>query len=51
MRYIDHLKKTVIANYLFREILRQEIPVKGKFVIEVELSKGEVKKLNFKKEG
>ena len=51
MKYIDQLKKTIIANYLFREIMKQEIPTKGKFVMEVELSRGEVKNLIFTKEG
>ena len=49
MKYIDQLKKTVIANFLFREIMKQEIPTKGVFTMEVTLSRGEVKKLEFKK--
>ena len=50
MKYTTQLEKTKIANKLFREISAQEIPAKSTVYIKIEISKGEVKEIEFKKE-
>ena len=50
MRVIDVLQKTVIGNYILREIVRQEIPTSCTLDIRVTLKGGEVKNLEFIKE-
>lgn len=49
MRCIDQLTKTSLANQIFREVNKQDIPAKGKFIIEIELSKKDPK-VTIKKE-
>lgn len=43
MKYLDILPKTVFANKVTQEILKNEIPVRGDITIEIKLSKGDIK--------
>ena len=43
MKYMDILPKTIVANKITQEILKNDIPVRGEITIEVKLSKGDIK--------
>lgn len=50
MKVVDVLGKTVIGNYILREIIKQEVPSSGVLNVRVTLRAGDVKKLEFTKE-
>lgn len=43
MKYMDILPKTVFANKVTQEILKNDIPVRGEITIEIKTTKGDIR--------